>query len=81
MKPVEVRRLATDHTLAELREAAEALAEDRDPPFPIEGADSGERLTHVLLAQRVREHLDSGEDLRDAFRAVMASVRAVLTNE
>lgn len=82
MKPSEARRLAAERTAADLQEAAEALAEEKDPFFEVHGEDHGERLTHVLLALRIRERMDAhGEELKDAFRHVMAGVRGVLTNE
>jgi hypothetical protein len=81
VKPAEARRLAIDHPLSDLREAAEVLGEEREPHFAVHGEDAGERLTHVLLAIRIREKIDAGEDPREAFRAVMASVRGVMTNE
>ena len=46
-----------------------------------EGADLGEKLTHVMLAIRVRGRIDRGEDPKDAFRAEMAGVRDLLENE
>lgn len=82
MKPAEARRLASERTMSDLQEAAEALSDEKDPFFEVHGEDHGERLTHVLLAQRIRERMDEhGEDLKDAFRHVMAGVRGVLTNE
>lgn len=81
MKPAEARRLALERTGPELDEAAAALAAERDPPFAVLGADHGERLTHVLLARRIRERIDAGEDPTRAFRTVMAGVRDVLSNE
>jgi hypothetical protein len=80
VKPAEARRLAVERTAVELGEAAEALGEERDPHFEIGGADHGEKLTHVLLAMRIRARIDGGEDVKDAFRHVMAGVRGVLTN-
>ncbi|GAB4200512.1 MAG: hypothetical protein OHK0013_11610 [Sandaracinaceae bacterium] len=81
MKPAESRRLALEKTAAELADAAEKLGEDLDPPFPVAGEDHGEQLTNVLLAQRIRARIDRGEDAKEAFRAVMGEVRAVITNE
>ena len=81
MKPAEARRLAVAHTMVDLTHAAEVLAEEQDPPFPVEGEDHGEKLTHVLLAQRIRERIDAGEDVKDAYRHVMSGVRGVLANE
>lgn len=81
MKPAESRRLAQEKTLEELSLAIDALSEERDPPFPVAGADHGEMLTNVLLAQRIRERVERGEDPKDAFRAVMGEVRAVVSND
>lgn len=81
MKPAEARRLANEHTADVLATAIEALMEERDPHVHVHGEDHGEKLTHALLAQRIRERIDRGEDPKDAFRAVMAEVRGVVTNE
>jgi hypothetical protein len=82
VRPAEARRLAEKHSLEELAGAASHLGEGTDPSFPIEGEDEGEKLTHVLLAMRMRERMElSGDELREAFRAVMAEVRHVLKNE
>jgi hypothetical protein len=81
MKPAEARRLAGEKSAAELDLAIEHLSEERDPHFPIAGEDHGEMLTNCLLAKRIRERVDRGEDAKEAFRAVMGEVRAVVTNE
>ena len=81
MKPAECRRLATEKTAAELGRAAELLSEEQAPPFDVLGDGPGDQLTHVLLAQRIQERVQRGEDPKDAFRAVMAEVRAVVSNE
>ena len=80
MKAAEARRLAETHSSSALSEAAEALGEEKAPAFEVQGEDDGERLTHVLLALRIRSRMDDGESARDAFRHVMAGVRDVLTN-
>lgn len=81
MKPAEARRLASERTMADLDQACAELAEERAPFFEIAGEDAGEKLTHVLLAKRIRERMDAGEDLKDAFRHVMGDVRGVLAND
>jgi len=81
MKPAEARRLATEKTAAELAEAIEKLSDEQPPPFPTGGADEGEQLTNILLEQRIRERVDRGEDPKEAFRAVMGEVRAVVSND
>jgi hypothetical protein len=82
VKPAEARRLAAAHTNDELERAAAALCDEKDPPIEVNGKDHGEKLTHVLLATRIRARMDSnGEELKDAFREIMRGVRDVLTNE
>lgn len=81
MKPAEARRLATEKTASELDLAIEQLSDERNPHFPIAGEDHGEMLTNALLAKRIRERVDRGEDAKEAFRTVMGEVRAVVTNE
>ncbi len=82
MKPAEARRLAESHSLEELARAAHHLGEEQDPEIEVQGEDHGEKLTHVLLAMRIRERMElSGDSLREAYRAVMAEVRGVLKND
>ena len=81
MKAGAVRALAERYDVAALGAAAEAIAEGGADPEWVEGGDPGEKLTHVMLALRVRARMDSGEALKDAFRAEMAGVREVMTNE
>jgi hypothetical protein len=80
MKAGVVRQLATAHDLAALEAAAEAIAEREEEILAVEGHDIGERLTHLLLAARIRRRIDAGEDPKDAFRSEMASVRDILSN-
>ena len=82
MKSAETRRLAETYSLEELAHAASHLGNEQEPEIAVAGEDIGEKLTHVLLAMRIRERMElSGDSLREAFRAVMGEVRHVLTNE
>lgn len=81
MKAAVVRRLAEKCTPSELEACAESLLEREVDLLDVEGEDPGEKLTHVMLALRVRERVEKGEPLKDAFRAEMACVRGVLANE
>jgi hypothetical protein len=81
MKASVIRKLAAEHAHSVLAEAAEVMAEHETDPLGVEGDDLGEKLTHVMLAMRVRERVEAGEELKDAFRVEMASVRDLLTNE
>lgn len=78
MKPAEARRLATEHDQKELDAAIEKLMQELDAEIHVEGEDHGEKLTHCLLAKRIRERIDGGEDPKDAFRAVVGEVRGTL---
>ena len=77
----EVRRLAEVHSLQELEALANDILENEADPATVEGSDPGEKLTHVMLATRVRVRVDAGEALKDVFRDEMRSVRGVLTND
>jgi len=81
MKANVVRKLAETHDVAALGAAAESIAEEGVDTLGVEGDDLGEKLTHLMLALRVRARLDAGEAMKDAFRAEMAGVREVLANE
>ncbi len=80
MKAGAIRKLAKGHDMAALAGAAEALIAGDGAPFEVDGEDDGERLTHVMLAQRIRARVDAGEELKAVFREVMGSVRTVMTD-
>lgn len=81
MKAAEIRKLARDCDAETLQQAADALMNGDGAPFDIAGEDDGERLTHVMLAQRCRARADAGEDLKTVWREVMGEVRDLLTDE
>lgn len=59
-----------------LRKAEEDIAEERSPEIEIEGADEGEKLTHVFGAMWIKEQMESGTmNEREALRAFMEKVR------
>lgn len=80
MKASVVRKLASEHSVAALQAAADALAEREVNLLGVEGDDDGERLTHLMLAVRVGKRVEKGESLKDAFRLEMQGVRALLEN-
>lgn len=81
MKASVIRRLASDHDAATLQTAIDAFIEEERDILGVEGEDDGERLTHCNLALRVRQRVDEGQELRDAFREVLGEVRALLQND
>lgn len=80
MKAGAVKRVAEAYSSAQIAAAIEAMTEREEELLEVEGEDAGERLTHLLLGQRVRARIDGGEALKDAFRAEMSSVRGLLDN-
>lgn len=81
MKAASVRKLATDRTVQQLEQAIEAIVEREADEHGVDGEDLGEKLTHCMLAMRIRARIDAGEDASAAFRSEMAAVRDVLKNE
>ena len=81
MKPAAVRKLAEAHPVDALEACAEALVEREEDLLGVDGDDPGEKLTHVMLAIRLKRRIVNGEDPKQAFRSEMASVRAVLEND
>lgn len=60
-----------------LRKAEEDLALEQTPEIEIEGADEGEKLTHVFGAIWIKEQMASGEmDEKTALRAFTQKVRS-----
>jgi hypothetical protein len=80
VKAAVVRGVATRFTVVELDEGIRAITEEEREVLDIEGDDIGERLTHLLLARRIRARIDAGEDPKSAFRAEMGQVRDTLAN-
>ena len=80
MKAQVVRSLAETYDVPRLEALVEAITEREEDPPEVGGDDVGEKLTHVMLALRIRARVDGGEPLKDAFRAEMAAVRTVMTN-
>lgn len=81
MKASSVKKVAKAYTTEQLAEAIEAVTEREEEILDIPGEDMGERLTHLLLALRIRGRVDAGEEFKVAFRQEMQEVREVLTND
>ena len=82
MKAAAIRKIAEKYSLSELAAAAEVIAEEERDPLGIDGEDLGEKLTHVMLAMRIRDKVENeGMELRVAFRAQLGEVRDLLENE
>ena len=80
MKAPAVKKAAAAYTSDQIAAGIEAIIEREEDLLEVEGDDIGERLTHLLLAARIRSRMDAGEELKDAFRAEMNAVRDTITN-
>lgn len=76
MKMPAIKRLVESQTLQSLVAAEEALLEEREPAFEVEGEDEGEKLTHVFAAIFILNHMqDHGSEFKDALREYTKKVR------
>ena len=75
MKLPVIRKLAETKTISELQLAEEAILNDTELPFLIEGDDRGEQLTHVLSAIEILQMVESGETLVHSIREFSKRVR------
>jgi hypothetical protein len=76
MKLPIIRKLAEQHSLAELKSAEDAILNEQQPEIVVEGDDEGERLTHVISAMAVKEDMTvNGVELRIALRNYAERVR------
>lgn len=75
MKIPAIKKAVELYSIEQLREAENALYEEKSPEIVIEGEDDGEKLTHVLAALEIKEHMAKGMDFKDALRAYTQRVR------
>lgn len=80
MKMPAIKRLVETQTLQSLVAAEEALLEEQEPAFEIEGEDEGEKLTHVFAAIFILNHMqDHGSQFKDALREYTKKVRVSIS--
>ncbi|KAA3440442.1 MULTISPECIES: DUF6952 family protein [Rufibacter] len=76
MKIPAIKKLVETQTIDSLREAEEQLINEETPAFEIEGADEGEKLTHVFGAIWILNHMgDHNTDFKTALREFTQKVR------
>ncbi len=80
MKIPAIKRLVENQSLQDLLEAEEALLDERQPSFEVEGADDGEQLTHVFAAIWILNHMkDHGAEFTTALREYTKKVRVSIS--
>ncbi|UII31302.1 hypothetical protein LVD17_23705 [Fulvivirga ulvae] len=76
MKIPEIKRLVENNTIEELIAAEEALINEEEPAVEINGADEGEKLTHVFAAIYIINKIkDDNVDFKTALRDYTGKVR------
>ena len=79
MKIPVVKKLVETVDIGSLREAEEAILEEKSPKITIEGDDEGEQLTHVFAAIFILEKMEEGMDFKNALRAYTQKVRTSIS--
>ncbi|MGY2130674.1 DUF6952 family protein [Hymenobacter sp. HD11105] len=80
MKIPVIKRLVENQSLESLVAAEEALLDERQPEFEVEGEDEGEQLTHVFAAIFILNQMqDHGADFKDALREFTKKVRVSIS--
>jgi len=71
-----IKKLVEDFTIEQLQAAEDAILEEQEPPFEIEGKDEGERLTHLMAAAWIKNDMaKSNTDYRSSLRNYTQKVR------
>jgi hypothetical protein len=80
MKIPAIKKLVETQTLEALRAAEDALIDEQQPAFEVEGADEGEQLTHVFAAIWILNHMqDQGVEFMAALREYTKKVRVSIS--
>lgn len=76
MKISAIKYLVENQTIEDLVKAEEALLEEANLPFEIEGDDDGEKLTHIFAAIWILKKMkEEGLDFKLALREYTKKVR------
>ena len=77
MKIPAIKKLVEQYHIEQLREAEEALGEEKKLSIAVDGEDEGEKLTHVIAAVWILEKMqeDPGLAFKDALRLYTGKVR------
>jgi hypothetical protein len=76
MKIPSIKKLVETYSIAELRIAEDALLVEQSLAIDVEGADEGEKLTHILAAIEILHTMKvSSVDFITALRAYTQRVR------
>lgn len=80
MKVPAIKKLVETQTIEALMQAEEALVEEKDLPFEVEGDDEGEKLTHIFAAIWILDKMKKDDvAFKVALREYTKKVRESIT--
>ncbi len=75
-----IKKAVEQFTLPELQEAEAALLEEGIPAIAVDGADEGEKLTHIMAAIWIKNEMqEKGIAFTEALRAYTQRVRTSIS--
>jgi len=75
MKVAAIKPLVDNYSIDQLREAEEDLYNEAPLSIEVDGADEGEKLTHILAAIEILHDMAKGIDYKMALRNYSSRVR------
>jgi hypothetical protein len=79
MKLPEIKRLVDNYSITQLEAAETEILSGTDVSIEVNGYDSGERLTHVLAALWINNHMVVNDcDFRTSQREYVKNVRDIM---
>ena len=75
MKIASIKLLVDNYSIDQLILAEEALYSEEPLSIEVDGADEGEKLTHILAAVEILKDMAKGTDYKTALRNYSSRVR------
>ena len=75
MKVAAIKPLVETYTIDQLKEAEQNLYNEEPLSIEVDGADEGEKLTHILAAIEILTDMAKGSDYKTALRNYSSRVR------
>jgi hypothetical protein len=80
MKLPSIKKLVESFSVSQLQAAEESILEGLEPAIEVEGADEGEKLTHIMAATFILQEMQSkGLEYNAALRAYTSRVRTSIS--
>jgi len=79
MKLPVIKNLLQNHSVEELLKAADDFEQNQTCSIEVDGKDDGEKLTHLLVAAKLKKEIDKGRPLNEVVREYSQKVRKILS--